>query len=108
MKTFNKLLAAILLLAGMVSGNNSFAQKPIVWVITDGSDKSIINPETGRFVGDPDDISALAGYLLMSNMFDTRGIVVASKGNLANLKAPDQKKWAEGYFGKAYASDLPI
>lgn len=37
-------------------------------------------------INDPDDISAMAGYLLMANNFDTRGIVVASTHREAHAK----------------------
>ncbi|MFI3270359.1 MAG: hypothetical protein SNJ09_06115, partial [Rikenellaceae bacterium] len=53
------LVAAALLLIAPLS---VLAQKPAVWLISDG----------GEQINDPDDISAVAGYLLMSNHFDTR------------------------------------
>jgi len=43
----------------------------------------------------------------MSNMFDTRGIVVASTQNFKNKTVPNQKEWADRHFGKAYKKDLP-
>jgi len=72
------------------------AQKPVVWLISDG----------GNNINDPDDISAVASYLLMSNMFDTRAIVMASTVLAHNRNTPDQGKWAKEFYGKAYASDL--
>ncbi|WP_066631371.1 family 43 glycosylhydrolase [Labilibacter marinus] len=73
------------------------AQKPVVWVISDG----------GENINDPDDISAIASYLLMSNNFDTRAIVMASTSHHWNKDTPDQGKWAQETYGKAYAADLP-
>ena len=86
---------------------NGYAQKPKVWMISDGSDKNIQGSNHWETISDPDDIPAIAGYLLMSNEFDTRGIVVDSHHGLAGKNIPDQKKWADDYFGKAHAKDLP-
>ena len=105
-----RLSIVILVFLSLLIWNSSVvAQKPKVWIITDGSDKNIKGENFFGTVSDPDDISAIAGYLLMSNMFDTRAIVVAShKRNFYLMKAPDQKKWADEYFGKAYLDDLPM
>ena len=73
------------------------AQKPKVWLISDG----------GKDINDPDDISAIASYMLMSNHFDTRAIVLASTVHPWNKNKPDQKQWAEDTYGTAYAKDLP-
>lgn len=89
-----KKLLTVLLIVISVS---AFAQKPAVWIISDG----------GQNINDPDDISAIAGYLLMSNHFDTRGIVVASSVHPWNKNTPDQGEWARNFFGKAYQSDFP-
>ncbi|TXG38378.1 family 43 glycosylhydrolase [Seonamhaeicola maritimus] len=75
----------------------AFAQKPKVWLISDGGDK----------INDPDDISALASYILMSNHFDTRAIVMASTVHPWNKDTADQGKWATDTYGIAYAKDLP-
>ncbi len=83
-----------------------YAQKPKVWIISDGSDKDIKHPKTGKKIGDSDDLSAIAAYLLMSNEFDTRGIVVASTQDFKGIKTPNQAKWAKDYFGNAYKKDL--
>ncbi len=72
------------------------AQKPVVWLISDG----------GEEVNDPDDISAIAGYLLMSNHFDTRAIVMASTTHPWNAGGINQAEWAEENFGKAYKAGL--
>ena len=52
--------------------------RPKVWIYTDMSDKTIPGPNGEGTVNDPDDISAMAGYLLMGNEFETLGIVVTS------------------------------
>lgn len=74
----------------------TIAQKPAVWLISDGGDN----------INAPDDISAIASYILMSNHFDTRGIVLASTVKSWNKKTSDQAKWAQNTYGKAYAADL--
>ena len=47
------------------------APKPIVWIYTDMSDSTLKGSEQRGHVNDPDDISAMAGYLLLANEFDT-------------------------------------
>ncbi|MDC0584708.1 family 43 glycosylhydrolase [Bacteroidales bacterium] len=74
-----------------------YANKPVVWLISDG----------GKGINDPDDISAVASYILMSNMFDTRAIIIGSTTHPWNKDTDDMKKWAEETYGKAYAADLP-
>jgi len=76
---------------------SSSAQKPKVWLISDGGDK----------INDPDDVSAIASYILMSNMFDTRAIVLASTIHPWHKTTADQGLWAKELYGKAYAADLP-
>lgn len=83
----------------------SFAQKPLVWIYTDMSDKTLKGLEKEGSANDPDDISAMAGYLLMSNEFETLGIVVASTHRKEHAKSPNQGEWANNYFGKAYNQD---
>lgn len=75
---------------------SSFAQKPKVWLISDG----------GENINDPDDISAVASYILMSNHFDTRAIVMASTVLTRNANTSNQAEWAKNTYGKAYAADL--
>lgn len=87
-----KLLAAFILAIPL----SLPAQKPAVWLISDGGDG----------INDPDDVSAVASYLLMSNMFDTRGIVMASTIHPWHADTDDQEKWARETYGKAYAADL--
>lgn len=57
-------------------------------------------------INDPDDISAMAGYLLMANMFETKGIVISSTHRAAHKDTPNQKAWADAFFGTAYQKDV--
>lgn len=109
-KVWGVFLSILLLGTTVVScsnagGDDSLA-KPRVWIISDGNDNSLHRPN-GRHITDPDDVSALATYLLMSNRFDTRGIVVASSSGSLLTGKPSQATWAKEYFGKAYQEDLP-
>lgn len=88
-----------------VSDQAATKNKPRVWIITDMSDKRLRGNERGGSVNDPDDISAMAGYLLMANEFETLGIVVASTHRKQHATSPDQADWANRFFGKAYHSD---
>lgn len=83
------------------------AAKPIVWIYTDMSDRNIPGGNDKGTVNDPDDISAMAGYLLLFNEFDTRGIVVASTHRRQHKTSGDQALWANNYFGAAYRQALP-
>lgn len=83
------------------------AQKPKVWIYTDMSDKTIAGKNHMGTLNDPDDISAMAGYLLMGNMFDTKGIVVASTHRGEHANTPDQEEWANTFWGDAYKVDVP-
>ncbi|WP_282036302.1 family 43 glycosylhydrolase [Saccharicrinis aurantiacus] len=87
----------LLLLLLLAISFNLYAQKPAVWLISDG----------GKNINDPDDISAIASYILMSNEFDTRAIVLGSTTHPWNKDTEDMKLWAEETYGKAYAADLP-
>jgi hypothetical protein len=71
------------------------------------SDKTLPGNNPEGTINDPDDISAMAGYLLMSNLFDTRGIVVASTHRSELRTVPDQGEWANQFFGSAIQSDFP-
>lgn len=87
--------------------NFALAQtKPKVWIYTDMSDKNIRGIEKEGSANDPDDISAMAGYLLMANEFDTKGIVVSSTHRNVHKTSPNQAQWAEVYFGNAYKQDV--
>ncbi len=98
----------LIVVASLLIGLCVEAQKPAVWIISDGCDKELRQMENpNKYVTDPDDISAIASYLLMSNLFDTRGIVVGSNDGISLLpKVADQAEWAENYFGAAYQADL--
>ena len=82
------------------------AEKPKVWIYTDMSDKSLAGNDH-KSVNDPDDISAMAAYLLMASEFETLGIVVASTHRQQHRSSPDQAAWAQKYFGDAYQAALP-
>jgi hypothetical protein len=84
----------------LVISQNIFTQsKPKVWIYTDMSDKNIRGIEKEGSANDPDDISAMAGYLLMANEFDTKGIVVSSTHRNVHKTSPNQAQWAASYFG---------
>ena len=90
-------------------GRNSFAgtaNKPIVWIYTDMSDKTIPGPNKEGTLNDPDDISAMAGYLLLADCFDTRGIVVASTHRGGHKESGNQADWANDFLGSAYKADV--
>jgi Protein of unknown function (DUF1593) len=97
----------ILILLSIIISTLSVAQsKPKVWIYTDMSDKNIKGQEKEGSANDPDDISAMAGYLLMSNMFDTKGIVVTSTHRKEHKTSPNQAEWANRFFGDAYRQDV--
>lgn len=112
MKKISAILAIILLCTFSVDAkftfhrdsHNSFS-KPRVWIISDGNDNNL-KQTNGRNITDPDDVSALAAYLLMSNWFKTEGIVVASSSHDYLKGKPNQALWAKNYFGAAYKKDL--
>lgn len=101
-----QLLVAMLLLSFTLMASN----KPAIWIISDGCDNSLRNPkDSTKHLTDPDDISAIAAYLLMANHFDTRAIVVASNGGISTVpSAPNQGEWATEFFGKAYEEDIKV
>lgn len=84
----------------------SFGQKPKVWIYSDMTDKTLAGANKEGTLNDPDDISAMAGYLLMANMFDTKGIVVGSTHRSKHATTPNQADWANAFFGNAYAKDV--
>ena len=57
-------------------------------------------------INDPNDHSAMAGYLLMANLFETKGIVVASTNRPAHNITPNQGHWANEYWKPAYEKDV--
>lgn len=101
-----KFIVRYLVLLIVCVGGYADAGKPKVWIISDGVDKRL-KGANGKHLTDPDDISAIASYLLMSNHFDTRAIVVGSGFGASMNFVPDQKQWADDLFLKAYLADLP-
>ncbi len=95
-----KVLVLLVFVTSMVQ-----AQKPKVWIYSDMSDKTIPGKDHNT-ANDPDDISAMAGYLLMANMFDTRGIIVASTHRTEHKTSGNQADWANSFFGEAYRKDV--
>jgi len=93
------------LIVVLVAGLTAFAGKPKVWIYTDMSDKSITGNNHMGTINDPDDISAMAGYLLMANMFDTRGIVITSTHRKEHVATPNQQEWVNRYFGDVYREE---
>lgn len=79
--------------------------KPAVWIYTDMSDKTIPGGNHMGTLNDPDDISAMAAYLLFADQFDTRGIVVASTHRKEHATTPDQAAWADGLIGAAFRAE---
>ncbi|QDV22827.1 Kelch repeat-containing protein [Aureliella helgolandensis] len=79
---------------------------PKVWIYTDMSDPTLPGTNHRGTINDPDDVSAMAGYLLMANRFETLGIVVASTHRQEHAASPDQADWANRLFGTAYRTDL--
>jgi transcription elongation factor Elf1 len=101
----NKTIKAFFLGLFFVS-NGVVAQKAKVWIYTDMSDNTIPGNNHMKTVNDPDDISGMAGYLLMANMFDTKGIVVTSTHRSEHKNSENQADWANDFFGKAYKKDV--
>ena len=93
-------------LCGLILTTSLFPQKPAVWIFTDMTDNTLPGKNHMGTINDPDDISAMAGYLLMANMFETKGIVIASTHRNEHANTPDQLKWVNDFFGNAYQSDL--
>lgn len=103
MSSIKKFLFTVLITLGFcISAKNI---KPKVWIYTDMSDKTIKGKEKEGSANDPDDISAMAGYLLMSNKFNTLGIVVASTHRKEHQSSPNQGEWARKFYGEAYKAD---
>jgi hypothetical protein len=102
---FKRFSLSILVIAAF---HHSFAAdaKPKVWIYTDMSDSALKGPTHMGTVNDPDDISAMASYLLMANEFETLGIVVASTHRKEHRDTPDQGAWANRFFGDAYRAEV--
>lgn len=109
-------LFAILLLTQLASTGRSTEpatlpvatadEKPKVWIYTDMSDATLKGPTHMGTVNDPDDISAMGGFLLMAAEFETLGIVVASTHRREHRNTPDQAAWANRFFGDAYRAEV--
>jgi hypothetical protein len=87
----------------------AFAEEPTrpkVWIYTDMSDPTLPGTNHRGTINDPDDVSAMAGYLLMADRFETLGIVVASTHRQEHAKTPDQAAWTKRIFGEAYQADV--
>ncbi len=82
------------------------AEKPAVWVLSDMTDKRLPGPGASGTITDPDDISAMAGFLLFANEFVIHGITISSTSRKQILSAPDQAAWANSYIGAAYRQDV--
>ncbi len=96
----------LLLFSFLLLSSQGFAAKPIVWIYTDMSDGTLKGSERTGHVNDPDDISAMAGYLLLANEFDTRAIIVSSTHRKEHATTPDQAAWANTFFGDAYRAEV--
>ncbi len=102
MKRAGKLILTMLILLSSATQ----AQKPKVWIYTDMSDNSLPGKNHMGTINDPDDISAMAAYLLLANMFDTKGIVVASTHRKEHRTTPHQGDWANRFWRDAYEKDV--
>lgn len=103
-----KLISIIALLAVSVSvmALEDGEKKPAVWIYTDMTNPEMPGNNHMGTINDPDDVSAMAAYLFMANMFDTRGIVVGSTHRKEHASTPDQAQWANAFFGKAYQEEV--
>lgn len=93
----------------LISHAAAFAQesaRPKVWIFTDMSDPTLPGTNHRGTINDPDDVSAMAGYLLMADRFETLGIVVASTRRKEHATTPDQAAWANRFFGDAYRAEV--
>lgn len=105
-KVKNKNMKKLFVLLGLLGCFTTQAQKPKVWIYTDMTDPTIKGNNHMGTVNDPDDVSAMGGYLLLANMFDTRGIIVASTHRKEHKTSGNQAEWANDFFGKAYQKDV--
>ena len=83
-------------------------EKPKVWIYSDMSDPTLEGPNHRGTINDPDDISAMAGYLLMASEFETLGIVVTSTNRSEHRDSPNQADWANRFLGEAYRNDVQM
>lgn len=101
-----KMIEQFVFAALVLFGLEAQGQNPKVWIYTDMTDNTLLGNNHMGTINDPDDISAMAGYLLMANMFDTKGIVVASTHRREHKTTPHQGEWANRFWGEAYHKDL--
>ncbi len=102
-------LVGILSICSLLFQAEAFAEdpkRPKVWIYTDMSDPTLPGTNHRGTINDPDDVSAMAGYLLMADRFETLGIVVASTHRKEHATTPDQAAWANRVFGEAYRADV--
>ncbi|MEM9703431.1 MAG: sulfatase-like hydrolase/transferase, partial [Planctomycetota bacterium] len=83
------------------------AARPRIWVVTDMSDPTLPGTNHRGTINDPDDVSAMAGLLLMADRFEIRGITVASTHRAEHRTTPNQADWADRVFGTAYRAAVP-
>lgn len=90
----------------LIEGNSS--TKPKVWIFTDMTNPRLNGSNKHDTINDPDDVSTMAGYLLMASEFETLGVVVASTHRTEHRSTPDQAVWANRFFGDAYSTDVQL
>jgi hypothetical protein len=101
-----RIASTLIPLAVLLHPGSAHAQKPKVWIYTDMTDKSLHGHNHMGTINDPDDISAMAGYLLMANHFETLGIVIGSTHRSEHSDTPHQEAWANAFFGEAYEAGV--
>lgn len=102
-------LVRIFSICSLLFQTGAFAEDPKhpkVWIYTDMSGPTLPGANHRGTINDPDDVSAMAGYLLMADRFETLGIVVASTHRKEHATTPDQAVWAKRVFGQAYQADV--
>jgi hypothetical protein len=100
---FATVICSLLDQSGVLAENPKL---PKVWIYTDMSDPTLQGTNHRGTINDPDDVSAMAGYLLLADRFETLGIVVASTHRKEHATTPDQAAWANRVFGEAYRADV--
>ena len=104
---FTKLLLAFAFVLSACKTTNNEVTKPSVWIYTDMTDNTLPGKNHMGTINDPDDISAMGGYLLLANEFNTINIVVGSTHRKEHDTTPNQEEWAYKFFEPAYNKDLP-
>lgn len=107
---YTLLIVAFSLLMNLINAQqinfSTDTKKPLVWIYSDMSNPKLQVKNNHQTINDPDDVSAMAGYLLMSNMFDTRGIVISSTHREEHKTTPNQLEWVNGFFTKPYSEEV--